>query len=206
MTATLPDLTPLRALPIPDTEPPPEPYAGRVRTVGRGQPTLALAAVTTPRPARPPYRALGPFGPYGQLSQLGQLGRRDQQGRLGQHSQPGQFGPRATATDELPDPQAWARRMAQAVIEVLSGVRPMAQLVRWTSLEVYAGLQRRCAPSTTLASPERRAVVRTVRVCLPADGVVEASAVVVARGRVQAVALRLEGIDGRWRMTALELG
>jgi hypothetical protein len=36
--------------------------------------------------------------------------------------------------------------------------------------------------------------------------VVEASAVVVARGRVQAVALRLEGQDGRWRMTALELG
>ena len=86
------------------------------------------------------------------------------------------------------------------------GVRPVAQLVRWTSLEVYAGLQRRCAPSGRRPAPGRRAVVRTVRVCLPADGVVEASAVVVARGRVQAVALRLEGLDGRWRMTALELG
>jgi hypothetical protein len=49
-------------------------------------------------------------------------------------------------------------------------------------------------------------MVRSVRVCLPADGVAEASAVVVSRGRVLAVALRLEGLDGRWRMTALEVG
>jgi hypothetical protein len=170
----MPDLTPLRALPIPDTEPSPEPYAGRVHALARPQLTLALATVTAPSQVR-----------YGV---------------------PGQFGPRPTATGDLPDPSAWARRMAQAVVEVLSGVRPMAQLVRWTSLEVYAGLQSRCAPTTPAPAPGRRAVVRTVRVCLPADGVVEASAVVVARGRVQAVALRLEGLDGRWRMTALELG
>src|SRR5204863_3419166 len=99
----------------------------------------------------PPYRGLGPFGPHGQLSQLGQYG---------------QFGHRPTATDDLPDPRAWARRMVQAVVEVLSGVRPVAQLVRWTSLEVYAGLQRRCTPTTRPPAPGRRAVVRTVRVCL----------------------------------------
>jgi hypothetical protein len=178
---TIPDLAPLRSLPIPDTEPPPEPYAGRSASgsataratglaAGPAQPTLALAAVTSPGPAL------------------------------------GHFGPRPTTTDELPDPVAWARRMAQAVVEVLSGVRPAAQLVRWTTLEVYAGLQRRCAPASSRPEPGRRAVVRTVRVCQPADGVAEASAVVVARGRVQAVALRLEGLDGRWRMTALELG
>jgi hypothetical protein len=174
---------PLRILPIPDTEPPPDraPFLGtRAHRADRGdlptprQPTLALALVTTPEePSGLPFE---------------------------------RFGPRPTATCELPDPEAWARRMVQAVLEALSGVRPVAQLVRWTSLDVYAGLQRRSALAAARPLPGRRALVRSVRICQPADGVVEACAVVVARGRVQAVALRLEGLDGRWRMTALELG
>jgi hypothetical protein len=49
-------------------------------------------------------------------------------------------------------------------------------------------------------------VVRSMRLCRPADGVVEASAVVVDRGRVRAVALRLEEFGGRWRVCALEIG
>jgi uncharacterized protein DUF6459 len=117
-----------------------------------------------------------------------------------------QFDRLPTRTSELPDPTAWSRRLVQAVIEALSGVRPVAQLIRWTTPDVYAGLQRRCHAQTGRRAPGRRAVVRSVRICQPADGVVEASAVVVALGRVQAVALRLEGLDGRWRMTALELG
>ena len=180
---------PLRILPIPDTEPPPDraPFvgarAGRADRPDRAdrsdwpaprQPTMALALVTTPEePSGLPFE---------------------------------RFGPRPTSTYELPDPEAWARRMVQAVLEALSGVRPVAQLVRWTSLDVYAGLQRRSALAAARPLPGRRAVVRSVRICQPADGVVEACAVVVARGRVQAVALRLEGLDGRWRMTALELG
>jgi hypothetical protein len=65
------------------------------------------------------------------------------------------------------------------------------------------------------------ASVRSVRVCEPADGVAEVSAVVVGleavaatkgrtgaagRRRCRAVALRLEGVDGRWMMTALTMG
>ena len=61
-------------------------------------------------------------------------------------------------------------------------------------------MRRGAAPST------RQAVVRGVRVCLPADGVAEASAVVIDADRVRAVAVRLEGLDGRWRATALEVG
>ena len=54
--------------------------------------------------------------------------------------------------------------------------------------------------------PGRQAVVRCVRVCEPADGGVEGCAVVVVHGRVRAVAVRLEGMDGRWRATAVEVG
>jgi hypothetical protein len=49
-------------------------------------------------------------------------------------------------------------------------------------------------------------VVRGVRVCEPADGVAEASAVVVDGGRVRAQAFRLVGLDGRWRVEALQIG
>jgi hypothetical protein len=115
------------------------------------------------------------------------------------------FGPRRTGRDALPDAEAWTRRLVQAVVEVVSGVRPLAQLVRWTSPDVYAGLQRR-GSALGRPLPGRRAVVRSVHLCEPADGVIEACAVVIAGSRVRAVALRLEGLDGRWRMTALELG
>jgi hypothetical protein len=45
-----------------------------------------------------------------------------------------------------------------------------------------------------------------VRVCEPADGVAEAAAVVHGPQRTRAVALRLEGMDGRWRVTAFQAG
>ncbi|MFP5347666.1 MAG: Rv3235 family protein [Actinomycetes bacterium] len=49
-------------------------------------------------------------------------------------------------------------------------------------------------------------MVKKVRVCEPADGVVEGCGVVVQGDRVRAVAVRLEGMDGRWRATAVEVG
>jgi hypothetical protein len=119
--------------------------------------------------------------------------------------------PRTTPTAELPDPSRWAGQFVQAAVEVAGGVRPPIQLVRWTSEEVLATLTRR----NDLAVRARRAgrladrgrtVVRSVRSCPVRDGVVEASAVVTDGVRARAVALRLEGLDGRWRVTALELG
>ncbi|MFP5336653.1 MAG: Rv3235 family protein [Actinomycetes bacterium] len=120
--------------------------------------------------------------------------------------------PQPTPSGHLPDPGTTARALVQAVVEVLAGTRPAAQLVRWLSADVYAALQRRAALAARLArpaaasGPARRPVVRAVRTSAPADGVVEASAVVLDRGRIRAVAVRLEGLDGRWRATALEVG
>jgi hypothetical protein len=45
-----------------------------------------------------------------------------------------------------------------------------------------------------------------VRVCEPADGVAEVSAVFRRADRVRAIAFRIQGVDGRWRITALQLG
>lgn len=120
------------------------------------------------------------------------------------------FGPQHTSSRDLPDPVAACSALVQAVMEVLGGTRPAAQLTRWLAADVYAAISRRASLAARMRRDSvpsgRQAVVRGVRVCEPADGIVEGSAVVVESGRVRAVALRLEGMDGRWRATAVEVG
>jgi hypothetical protein len=109
----------------------------------------------------------------------------------------------------LPEPRRWAAQFVQAAIEVTTGLRPPSQLLRWTSDEVQAMLARRAELARQAAHrgrTPRRGVVRSTRVCIPRDGVAEACAVVADGTRVRAVALRLEGVDGRWRATALQIG
>ena len=111
----------------------------------------------------------------------------------------------ATSRHDLPDPGAWAAQLVQAVLEVLGHERPRSQLVRWLAPDVYADLgvhlAARRPPATRGGRPRR--TVSSVHVFEPADGVVEATAVVVGGRRARAVALRLEGWDGRWRCTRL---
>ena len=116
------------------------------------------------------------------------------------------FGPQRTLSRDLPEPRAWVRGMAQALVEVMSGARPAPQVIRWTTPEVYAVVARRNAVSGRRAIVARRALVRRVRTCEPADGVVEACAVVVDNGRVRALAMRLTGVDGRWVVSDLQVG
>lgn len=121
------------------------------------------------------------------------------------------FGPQSTSRIDLPEPGQWAGQIAQAIVEVMSGLRPAAQVVRWTTPQVYAvvarrgalAARRRASRSRTIA---QRAVVRSVHVCEPADGVAECSVVVSEGERVRAMALRLAGQDGRWRVEALQIG
>ena len=125
------------------------------------------------------------------------------------------FGPQPTRRAHLPEPRAWGGRLVQAVVEVLAGDRPAGQLVRWTSSDVYddvtALVPVRARPGWSRprppgAEPPARAAVRSVHVTEPADGVAEVAATVTRGRRTTAVALRLEGLDGRWQCTALELG
>ncbi len=136
---------------------------------------------------------------------------------------------RLVVSDPIPAPRVWsdsvrtdvgtlgdagefARRITQAVVDVLAGHRPAHQLLRWSRPDVFEALRRRAA--VTVARPNRpgvtpagrRPVVRSVRVCDVAAHAVEASAVVIDGDRARAIAMRLEAIDGRWRLTALELG
>jgi hypothetical protein len=120
------------------------------------------------------------------------------------------FGRQPTPTAALPDPRRWAGRLGRAVSEVMCGDRPVTQLMRWTDEAVYADVSRRAnilaKASCTRRGARNRVSVLSVHVCEPRDGVAEASVHVRQGHRSRAIALRLEGLDGRWRCTALQLG
>ncbi|RZI94226.1 MAG: 3-hydroxyacyl-CoA dehydrogenase [Microbacterium sp.] len=121
------------------------------------------------------------------------------------------FGPQRTSSDELPTPEPLLRNLAIGVLEVLSGVREVEQLARWLGEDAFRALvtranlsaRARSARGVPAARPSHR--ILTVRHSAPADGVVEAVVVVAGPARTRALALRLEGWDGRWRATSLAL-
>jgi hypothetical protein len=121
--------------------------------------------------------------------------------------------PRPTPRAQLPEPMPWAGRLVQGILEVLSGVRPLSQLVRWTTSEVYDSIStrtehrfRRMSETRDIAPHRLAEVVRSVHVSEPVDGIAEVCAIVQQGPRCRAIALRLEGIDGRWQCTALQIG
>jgi hypothetical protein len=109
-----------------------------------------------------------------------------------------------TPTSALPAAQGFARVLLQAVLEVVAGVRPVKQLQRDTSPELYANLLETLSgrPRATGVRPDRRAV-RSVHVQQRPEGIAEVCATVCSGERTLALALRLEGLDGRWKCTEL---
>ncbi|MFC9969550.1 Rv3235 family protein [Spirillospora sp. NPDC127200] len=96
-----------------------------------------------------------------------------------------------------------AELTARLVIEVLAGIRVPRHLDARALPQVRAGVAAHQIPVAAGArvAPPR---VLSVRAQEPAPGVVEASAVVLLAGHVQALAFRLERHRGRWRCTAVE--
>ncbi len=110
------------------------------------------------------------------------------------------MGVERTARSALPDPRETAGVLARALIEALAGLRQLSQLSTHCSPEVFAALQRRVAVGGTVPK------LLSVRTSEPTDGIAEASAVFRRGARAAALAFRLQGIDGRWRVTALQIG
>lgn len=109
-----------------------------------------------------------------------------------------------TPSAELPAAGAFARVLLQGLLEVAAGLRPVTQLRRDTTAELYGELSQALAarPRAAGARPDRRAV-RSLHVQQRPEGVAEVCATVARGARTIAVALRLEGLDGRWRCTEL---
>lgn len=114
--------------------------------------------------------------------------------------------------DGLPDAGAWSRSLAQALVEVLYGRRPVGQLTRWVSDEVRSELVFRTRHPAARASirvgasdSDRTTVVRSVRVQHPQAATAEVAISFALGGRWHAMALRLDALGGRWLCTALQL-
>ncbi|WP_119698171.1 Rv3235 family protein [Microbacterium halotolerans] len=111
----------------------------------------------------------------------------------------------------LPDPAPLLDRLARGAIEVIAGVREPEQMARWLaekpflSLIARANLAHRARSARNQTARHPTYVVKSVRVSSPEDGVAEGVVVVQMPSRSRAVAIRLEGIDRRWRATALAI-
>jgi hypothetical protein len=121
------------------------------------------------------------------------------------------FGHQPTPTSSLPDPQPLLENLTRCVIEVLAGARDLEQIARWVTDDVYRHLLKRVVLSSRARSAKGLVPTRptftigTTTICEPRDGVVEAVVIVHNRARSRAVALRLEGLDRRWRATAINV-
>lgn len=113
----------------------------------------------------------------------------------------------------LEDPTGLCCAVARAAMESLRGIRPLSQLVRSVSPEVFDALharyqvreQSRTRPGAPPVS-QSRARVRAARVIRLAPDAAEASVVVDDADRVRAAALRVEEHRGRWWVVILEIG
>ena len=121
------------------------------------------------------------------------------------HASDDEFGPSPTRRSDLPAPEPIVRQLAQAFVEVMTGMRPPQQMSRWASPEVYAALCRRSVVAARRPKSSRKPPrVRSVRIQETADGVIEACAVVVYHDRVRAMALRIEGMERGWVVTVVQ--
>ncbi|GAB3962392.1 hypothetical protein GCM10029978_017800 [Actinoallomurus acanthiterrae] len=108
--------------------------------------------------------------------------------------------PLGVVRDGRPDVRSDARLIARLVLEVLAGLRPYHHLAGRTTPELFEHLDGFAARMPTRTVPR----LGTVRVCAPAPGVAEVTAIATFGPRVHALALRLEHGRGRWRCAAIE--
>ncbi len=121
------------------------------------------------------------------------------------------FGLQPASTSTLPNPQPLIENLTRCVIEILAGARDLDQISRWVNDDVYRHLLKRVVLSARARQATGQRATRptftigSMSMCEPRDGVVEAVVIVGGRARTRAVALRLEGLDKRWRATAINV-
>lgn len=122
------------------------------------------------------------------------------------------FDAQPTPRSELPDPTETIERLALIGCEIIAGMRPVEQIGRWVTEDVYRVLAERSIAARRARNSSndyRRAgahiIVGLTVLSEPRDGVVEGVSLVRIGQRTRAVCVRLEGLDHRWRASALAL-
>jgi hypothetical protein len=161
--------------------------------------TMPTTQPTTPPVARPPRRAGGPFRLPTQPSDPPFDDEREPPGRW----DPSASVTTAAAMARAPAPaRAMAAAVVRALVEMMSGSRPVGQSMEWFAPSLRPDVARAAGQ----IDAQRRYSVRSIHISEPRPGVAEVAAVINRDTRVAALAMRMEARDGRWRVTALRIG
>lgn len=107
--------------------------------------------------------------------------------------------PIPTSSSELPDIHLWTMSFVTNLLEIIAGRRTPAQLANRCHRVIFLRL-------TSLAgTADEIGRIRKIHQEAPLDGICESVVTVRFGERVRALAIRAEGIDGRWLCTALRL-
>ncbi len=121
------------------------------------------------------------------------------------------FAPQPSRRAELPNPEPLLINLTRCVVEILAGARELEQIARWVNDDVFRHLLKRVILAERARRLKGEQAVRpsfsigSVHICEPRDGALEAVVMVHSRARSRAVAIRLEGLDKRWRATAISV-
>jgi hypothetical protein len=110
-----------------------------------------------------------------------------------------EFAPEPTSASELPDIDELIFQFIHKVVEIWAGRRSASQVQAMCHHLIYSDLQRRAGQQKLVGR------VRKIKVTQPLDGVSESTVTVRYADRLRVVAIRFEGLDGRWLCTALTL-
>lgn len=121
------------------------------------------------------------------------------------HESDDYFGTEFAKSADLGDPKPILAFLAQSIIETLAGIRDIEQCARWLSDGVYQQIRQKSLASTrsraesSVKALRPNLAVGKISVFSPREGVVEGVVIIHNIGRARAVAIRLEGYNGRWR-------
>jgi hypothetical protein len=110
-----------------------------------------------------------------------------------------EFAPKPTSAADLPDIHEMTFQFIHNVVEIWAGRRSASQVQVMCHHLIYADLQRKAGQQKLVGR------IRKIKVTEPLDGIIESTVTVRYDDRLRVVAIRFEGLDGRWLCTALTL-
>jgi hypothetical protein len=108
-----------------------------------------------------------------------------------------------TFSPGLPEPKAWTKQLVTGIAEVLIGERPIFQLMRWVSFDVYLEIDKNIRQRNLKNNQRVRPLIRSVHIDQTSENVVQAIAVIQKGKRGRGMGIRLEAEEDRWRCTEL---
>ena len=110
-----------------------------------------------------------------------------------------EFAPQPTSAATLPEITPLVNQFIHNVLEIWAGRRSSQQLQLSCHYSIFSQLQRATGSLSEIGR------VRKTRITALLDGICEATVTVRFGDRLRVIAIRFEGLDGRWLCTCLTL-